>query len=205
MNNPIKSLIEARVSTRHYDSRRDLTDETITELVQLATRAPSAYNFQNWKFIAVRSSAAKSRLQQLAYGQQQVADAPVTFIVCGTLNGHEDLSSTLQPAVEAGALSRSVVESWIAAARESHGVNPRLQRDEAFRSASLAAMTLMLAAEGMGLATGAMSGFDAEALSRDFGLSPTEVPVMLITAGYAAKGNGCQKPRRELTEVMEVA
>lgn len=205
MPNSIKSLIEARVSTGRYQADRDLSNQDVSELVRLATRAPSAYNFQNWKFIAVRSAEAKARLQAVSYGQQQVVDAPVTFIICGTLAAHEGLAQTLQPSVDAGILSQSTLAGWVAAANGSHPGNPQLQRDEALRSASLAAMTLMLAAQGMGLSTGAMSGFDASGVAKAFGLSANELPVMLVTAGYPAPGNWPQKVRKPLHEVLEFA
>jgi len=75
MSNSIKTLIESRVSTGRYDATRILADETVSELVRLATRAPSAYNLQNWRFIAVRSDEAKQRLKAAAYDQPQVVDA----------------------------------------------------------------------------------------------------------------------------------
>lgn len=79
-------------------------------------------------------------------------------------------------------------DAWVAMAKASHPGNPQLQRDEAFRSASLAAMTLMFAAQGMGLSTGSVSGFDPLGVAREFGLSAAEVPVILVTAGYPAAG-----------------
>ena len=205
MFDAIKSLIESRVSTARYQADRPLSDAAIGELVRLATRAPSAYNFQNWKFIAVRSPQAKARLQAAAYGQTQVADASVTFIICGTLAAHEGLAQALLPSVEAGILDRSTLQDWVAAAQGSHPGNPQLQRDEALRSASLAAMTLMLAAQGMGLSTGAMSGFDAAGVAQAFDLAANEVPVILVTAGYPAAGNWPQKLRRPLHEVLAFA
>ncbi|MDF1643882.1 MAG: nitroreductase family protein [Pseudomonadales bacterium] len=202
MSNTIKSLIESRVSTGRYDASRELYNEEVRELVRLATRAPSAYNLQNWKFIAVQSADAKARLKVAAYDQPQVVDAAVTFIICGTLEAHEGLEYALKPSVEAGIFDRAMLEGWVAAATASHRNNEQHQRDEAFRSASLAAMTLMLAAQGMGLSTGPMSGFDPVAVSREFGLTDREVPVMLVTVGYPAPGNWPQKPRNPLDEVM---
>lgn len=205
MHNPIKALIESRASTNHYDTSRHLSDDEIAELVRLATRAPSSYNFQNWKFIAVRSPEAKARLKTVSWGQQQVVDAPATFIICGTLAAHEGLPHALQPSVDAGIMDQSVFDSWVDMAKGSHPGNPQLQRDEAIRSASLAAMTLIFAAQGMGLSTGPIGGFDPLGVAREFGLSATEVPVILITVGYPAPGNRPQKPRKPLDEVFEFA
>lgn len=205
MNNPVKSLIESRISANYYDTGRQLTDDEIKMLVDQATRAPSSYNFQNWKFIAVRTQEGKERLKSLSYGQQKVADAAVTFIVCGTLKAYEQLPATLQLSVDAGIIDNPTREAWVKMATQAHINNPGLQRDEAIRSASLAAMTLMLAAQGMGLASGPMGGFDASGVAKEFNLAETEVPVMLVTVGYLAAGNWSQKPRRAVEEVMVFA
>ena len=63
-------------------------------------------------------------------------------------------------------------------------------------------MTLMLAAQGRGLASGPMIGFDADGVSRVFSLAATEIPAILVTVGYAAPGNWPQKPRRPISEVL---
>ena len=82
---------------------------------------------------------------------------------------------------------------------------PRAARDEAIRSATLGAATLMYAAEAMGLASGLMGGFDAAAVAREFGLAPNETPLMLLTVGRAAPGNWPQKPRLPLSEVLQLS
>ena len=205
MSNSISSLIESRSSTGRYDANQLIADAQVEELVRLATRAPSAFNAQNWKFIAVRSTDAKARLKAVSFGQQQVEDASVTFIVCGTLDVHKTLPAALQPSVDAGILNQSTFDTWISMTRATHQDNPQLQRDEAFRSASLATMTLMLAAQGMGFASGAMSGFDADGVVQEFGLNRNEVPVMLVTVGYPADGNWPQKPRKPVEDVLEIA
>ncbi|MBC7907971.1 MAG: nitroreductase family protein [Rhodospirillaceae bacterium] len=204
MHNIIQA-IESRSSTNHFDTTRQISEADIAQLVRLSTCAPSAYNFQNWKFIAVRSANAKARLVAVSFGQQKIAEASVTFIICGTLAAHEQLPRVLKPSVDDGILPYSVFEEWIAMAAHTHIGNPQLQRDEAIRSASLAAMTLMLAAQGMGLATCAMSGFDAIALAQEFHLAVTEVPVILVTVGYSTPGNRPQKPRRPMNEVITFA
>ncbi|MQA40500.1 nitroreductase family protein [Rugamonas aquatica] len=199
----VKHLIESRISANRFDAGRALSDADISELVRMATLAPSAYNFQNWKFIAVRTPQAKERLKAVAFGQQKVADAPVTFIIVGTLAAHEGLPQALKPSVDAGIMPQTVADVWVGMAQDTHPGNPQLQRDEALRSGSLAAMTMMLAAEGMGLASSAMSGFDAVGVKREFNLGEADVPVMLLSIGYAAAGNWPQKVRKPLREVME--
>lgn len=204
MINPAIALIERRISANRFDTGHALSDSEIEELVRLATRAPSAYNLQNWRFVAVRTPEAKARLRSLAYGQAKVSDAAVTFIVCGLLPDPISVPERLLPFVEAGHMPSDMVTGWQDGARAQYA-DPQTARDEALRSASLGAATLIHAAEARGLATGPMSGFDAAGVSREFGLGPDEVPVMLVAIGRAAPGNWPQKPRRPLAEVLEIA
>ncbi|HEY0589797.1 MAG TPA: nitroreductase family protein [Pseudoduganella sp.] len=205
MNKPIKDLIESRVSANYFDPAVPVGDDQVVELARLATLAPSAYNVQNWQFVAVRSQEAREKLRDLSFGQQKVVDAPVTFIISGTLKAQDQVAAALKPAVDKGILIQPVVDSWTRMAQGSMNGDERAQRDEALRSASLAAMTMILAAEGMGLSSCAMTGFDAEAVHAAFGLGPDEVPVMLVAVGHAAQGNWPQKPRRPLDDVLRYA
>ncbi|MBY2968137.1 nitroreductase family protein [Rhizobium leguminosarum] len=204
MINPTISLIERRVSANLFHASHALTDAEVEELVSLATRAPTAYNLQNWRFIAVRAPEAKARLRALAYGQAKVQQAAVTFLICGVLPDHGTLSARLLPFVKAGFMPAVMASDWQEGARAQYA-NPQTARDEAVRSATLGAATLIFAAEAQGLASGPMIGFDAEGVAREFGLGPNEVPVMLVAVGRAAPGNWPQKPRRPLAEVLEIS
>ena len=201
----ISELIRSRVSANSYDRKRKLSDNEVAGLIDLATRAPSAFNLQNWKFIAVRSEDAKARLLPLAFGQQKVADAAVTFIVCGTLEQHSTLPAALKPTLDAGIISDATYQGWVGAAKNMYGENATLQRDEAIRSGSLAAMTLMLAAQGEGLVSGPMIGFDPNKVASAFDLAPTDVPVMLVSVGYPGETNWPQKPRKAISDVLRFA
>lgn len=204
MTNPTIALIEQRVSANRFDASHTLSDTEISELARLATRAPTAYNLQNWRFIAVRTSESKAQLQHLAHGQTKVRDAAVTFIVCGQLPDHAALPERLLPFIEAGFMPADMASGWQEGARAQYA-DPRTARDEAVRSASLGAATLIIAAEALGLVSGPMVGFSAEGVARAFNLGPNEVPVMLVTVGRAAPGNWPQKPRRPLAEVLELS
>lgn len=204
MTNPTISLIERRVSANLFDASHALADAEVEELARLATRAPTAYNLQNWRFIAVRAPEAKALLRSLAYGQAKVQEAAVTFIICGVLPDHAALAARLLPFVKAGFMPAAMASGWQEGARSQYA-DPQTARDEAVRSATLGAATLIFAAEALGLVSCPMVGFDAEGVAREFGLGPNEVPVMLVAVGRAAPGNWPQKPRRPLAEVLEIS
>lgn len=199
----IAEVIKSRISANSYDTERKLSDQQIADLIDLATHAPSAFNLQNWRFLAVRSEEAKARLLPLAFGQQKVVEAAVTFIICGSLNPHETLPAALKPTLDAGIIDQSIYDMWVGAAQGMYQDNPQLQRDEAIRSGSLAAMTLMLAAKGQGLVSTPMIGFDQSAVAQAFNLPATDIPVMLVTVGYPGSANWPQKPRKAVQDVLE--
>lgn len=204
MNNPTIGLIERRASANLFDAGHTLTDGEIEELARLATRAPTAYNLQNWRFLALQTPEAKTRLRRLAHGQAKVLQAAVTFIVCGVLPDHADVPERLSSFIDAGFMSADTASGWQEGARAQYA-DPQMARDEAVRSATLGAATLIYAAEAMGFVSGPMIGFDAEGVVREFSLERNEVPVMLVAVGRAAPGNWPQKPRRPLTEVLKIS
>ena len=202
---PLLAAIAQRSSLNHFDPETHLDDAAIHELIGWASRAPSAFNLQNWRFIAVRSDAGKQRLRQLAWDQPKVSEAAVTFILCGVLPDTEQLPERLQTSVEAGFMPANMPRSWQLAAEQLYRDSPQARRDEAVRSATLAAATLMQAGQALGLGACPMTGFDASAVATSFGLGANEIPVMLVAMGRAAPGNWPQKPRRPLQQILELA
>jgi nitroreductase len=204
MTHPVIDVIERRPSTNLFDRAQTLSDSQISQLVELATRAPTSFNLQNWRFIAVRTPEAKARLHKIAWSQPKVLDAGVTFIICGQLTAHETIADRLQASVDAGIVKAELVEVLVGAARSLYFEQPQSQRDEAIRTATFGAATLILAAEALGLSTGAMIGFEPDAVAREFELKPGEIPVLLLAVGHSAEKSR-QKPRRPVSEVLTFA
>ena len=172
---PILELIRRRFSAERFDPDRPLDEEQILELVRDATCAPSSFNMQHWRFVAVRRPEDKSRLCEAAHGQKQVEDAAVTFIVLGDVRAVETLPAIMKEAVERNALPEGKASAWVRMADEIYA-DEVMARDEAIRSATLAAMTMILAAEARGLRTGALSGFDPVRVRREFGIEERHLP-----------------------------
>jgi nitroreductase len=204
MTHPALDLITQRTSINRFDPAATIDDATIRELVRYACEAPSSNNMQNWRFIAVRTPADKARLCEMAYGQKKVLEASVTFIVCGRLRPHVGLRSAMQPFLAAGHVTAAAVDGMVARATEGYAEDAQAQRDEAVRSASLAAMTLMLAAQAMGYVSGPMIGFDPAQVHTGFSLDADDLPAMLVTVGRPAPGNWPRKPRRPVADVLQI-
>ena len=200
----VVNIIKSRTSANNFDPTSVISEAEIAELITLAGEAPTSFNMQNWRAIAVTSAENKAKLKALAYNQPKVGDAAVTFIIVGKTRGHEDLPRLVKPLLDAGAIDQAAFDGWIGMANGMYANNDVLQRDEAIRSASLAGMTLMLAAEDKGYVSGAMVGFDPAGIAKEFGLADNELVAMLIAVGKPAAGNWPSKPRRPVAEVLSI-
>ncbi len=205
MSEAVIRAIEAQRTTNLFDPNVRLSDSEITELVRLGTLAPTSFNFQNWRFIAVRMPQAQARLRKLAWDQAKITDAAVTFIVVGHAPDFVTLADRLTPAVAEGFFPAAMVAAWQGAAKSLYHEQPQRGRDEAVRTATFGAMTLILAAQAKGWGTAPVIGFDAEAVSREFNLGEGEIPVLLLAVGRPLPANWPRKPRRPVAEVMELA
>lgn len=205
MTNPIIQSLTSRSTASLYDPSVGIDDDQIRELVRIATTAPTSFNLQNWRFIAVRTPEARARLRAIAWDQPKITDAAVTFIIVGQLADHAVLAERLAPAVEAGIMPAEVVPVWEGAARGLYFEQPQRQRDEAVRTGTFGAAALIYAAHALGYGSTPMIGFDADAVSREFALAADEVPVLLLSVGAALPENWPQKPRRPLADVLAFA
>ena len=157
--------------------------------------SPSSFNLQHWRFVAVRDPQQKAKLQEAAMGQAQVGAASATIVVLGKLGAHEDAATIYADAPE------KVRASMVPMIHGLYTDKHQLQRDEAIRSASLAAMTLMLTAYDMGFATGPMIGFDPAAVAEVLGIPDDHIPVMLMVLG---RQSGDLRPRSSRWSPAEI-
>lgn len=179
--------IERRRATRHFDPDRPLGDDLLKTILRLATRAPSGYNLQPWRFLVVRSRANREKLAACAFGQVKIGEAPAVVIVLGALNPHRShLEEMLAEQVRLGAITPEV--GLGIRARASRAMENRPDPEVwATRSTMLAAATLMIAAESLGVASAPMEGFETEKIRQAFGVPDDHAVCCLIALGYNAE------------------
>lgn len=193
--------IRRRRSVSFFDKTRTIDQAKIEELVSLAAEAPTAFNMQNWRFIAVIEPEIKKQLRKLAWDQAKVEDASVTFIILGDVTGFKETAQVMDLSVKAGIIDQNV-RDYIANAASQFYREPQIARDEAIRSGTFAAMNLMLAAESMGMASCPMIGFDAPKVSALLEIPENLIPVVMLPVGYETEGNWAKKVRRPISEIL---
>lgn len=186
IQNDFFSIVRERHSVKHFDASYILNEQEIQELLETASRAPSAWNLQHWKFLTLHSQPAKEKLLPIAYGQKQIVEASVVVAILGDIQANLNAEDVLTPDVKAGLLPETVKSDLIGQIEAAYAGSSNYPREEAIRNASLAAMQLMLAAKAKGLDSCPMGGYDADRFIEVFNVPPRYVPVMLIAIGKAA-------------------
>ncbi len=184
---PLKSLTEVlldRRATDQFKTDDDVPDEYLDAILQLGTQAPSGYNLQPWRFIVVRDAESRKRLQQVAFGQPKVGQAPVVIIAVGMKEEwKERADEVFQEGARRGAGQPETVEKAKQGAIQFVSSMP--QDLWVNRHTMIAFTTMMLVAEAYGFDTAPMEGFDAAGVKREFGLPDEAEVVALLAIGRA--------------------
>jgi len=174
----IKQAIVNRRSIKHFDSEHEMTESEINELMEHAILSPTAFNIQHWRFVQVKDKDKRQQIQDASWGQTQVTESSLLLILCADLNAWEkEPERYWREAPEE-------VQGFLLPAIENYYTNHhQAQRDECIRSASFAAMNIMLMAKGMGYDSCPMDGFDFDKVARIINLPHDHIITMMITIG----------------------
>jgi nitroreductase len=74
----IYEAIKMRKSVRAFKNE-GVPDEVLNRILDAVRLAPSANNFQEWRFVVVRDAKARRKIAQAACRQTFVGEAPVLF------------------------------------------------------------------------------------------------------------------------------
>jgi nitroreductase len=75
-------LIRTRESVRSYDPNRPVPREILEKILNAGMLAPSACNYQPWKFLVISSSEILDRVKA-CYNREWLKDAPHILVVLG--------------------------------------------------------------------------------------------------------------------------
>ena len=78
-------LICSRESVRNYDPNRPVPKEILERILNAGRLAPSACNYQPWKFLVISSSEILGKVRA-CYSRDWFKDAPHILVVLGLRN-----------------------------------------------------------------------------------------------------------------------
>lgn len=83
----VSEAIRSRQSVRSYLDK-PVQQDTLDELFEAASLAPSAGNRQEWRFVAVTDPEMRMKLARAAAGQAFVGEAACVIAACAETDGH---------------------------------------------------------------------------------------------------------------------
>ena len=183
-----KEVIESRRAVNFFDPEKNVSDELLKQVVEMASKTPSSCNLQPWSLMIIREVEQKKKLQQLAFNQPKVSEAPVVFIVLADRDawkqGHPFLEKNFQEMVKAGLKSRDMKNQFINSTKKLYGLSKDRQQAFACKNTGFFAMSLMLAAKSLGLDTHPMDGFDIDGVKKAFNIPENYWIPLLLPIGY---------------------
>lgn len=185
----VPSAIAQRRSIKSFKSD-PISPELLKQLVELTVAAPSSYNIQDWRIVLVQDEAQKAALCAASWNQQQIIQAPVTFVFAADpYAGEKDLTPVFEQGLQTGAWNEGTVNYFKTAIPQFHGALGDKRREYAIKDAIIAATHLVLAAESLGLSTCFMNGWIEDKVKEVIGAAndPDLAIAVLVPVGYAAE------------------
>ncbi|HTL90607.1 MAG TPA: nitroreductase family protein [Leptolyngbya sp.] len=165
-----------------------IAPELLHQLVELTVAAPSSYNVQDWKIILVQDPEQKQALAAAAFNQQQIIQAPVTFVFAAVPEAAEgDLTPIFNEALDRGAWTQQTVDYFETAIPGFQQQLGDKRREYAIKDAMIAATHTALAAESLGLSSCYMNGWAEDQVKAVIGAADDLAIALLLSIGYAAE------------------
>lgn len=198
----LKKIFEERRSVNFFNKNKKIDDEVLTDIINLATLAPSAFNSQPWQVIAVKTEEYKKILHDQACNQPKVLEAPVTLIILGDKNGYLRENPIWDEKIKLG-LTEEKIQGIIGYCEKNLYQTEEKKVAFAARNSSLLAMSIMYAAKYYGVDTHPMIGFDEDKVKEIFNIEDNKIVTMMITVGYFDEANEL-RPREKRFNYDEI-
>jgi nitroreductase len=181
-------LAQKRRSVNYFDTQKDVPEELIKEMIEIASNSPSGYNLQPWSIMILKDPAEKKRLRKLAFDQPKVTEAPYVFIVLADRDGWKEgnafVEKNFRNSVESGRKKEQDKEFYLKRLKELYGETLEKQQAFAVKNSAFFAMSLMYAAKKLGLDTHPMDGFEHDAVRKEFNIPDNYWIPLLLAVGH---------------------
>jgi len=201
-----KILFRERRSVTFFNKDRDINDQLLEEIINLAVEAPSAFNLQPWRIIVVKTEENRQKLFKLANQQDKVLEAPVTLIIIGNKEGYSEKNPVWTEMLQSVGGDEQMVSGAKEAAAFLYGSSDERKLKFAESNAGLLSMAIMIAAKEFGVDSHPMSGIDFDGIHKEFDLTEGESVVMTISLGFYDESRQLypRRPRRLFKEITTV-
>lgn len=180
-----KDIVMQRFATKKFDGKR-ISEDRISELLELVRLAPSALNLQPWRIKIVTDQKTKEQLLPASNNQQQVTTCSHLLVFCAD-SDYDGLIRRLEGLMQKYGIAEEIKHQVLGMAREFTGkMSADQKRSWSQAQTYLALGNALNGAKALGFDSCPVGGFDPAEYSRILKIPANLVPVMLCPVGYAA-------------------
>jgi len=182
---------EARTANTFTDE--PVSEEQVRAIYDLAKWAPTSMNNQPLRIVLVRSPEARARLVETMAGgnKAKTSTAPLVAILAADHAFHDEFPRTFP---------------HFPGARDMFAADDAMRAESATLNGTLQVAYFILAVRAAGLAAGPMTGYDAEALNREFFPDGEHRVLSVVNIGKPGESAWMDRlPRLDYDEVVTTA
>lgn len=183
-------LLFREAATAYGFDDQPVTDEEVRAVYDLIKWGPTSMNTQPLRVVLVRSPEARARLVEQMGGanRERTAGAPLVAILAADLDFHDELPR---------------VFPVYPTARDRFAADDAARHEAAVFNATLQMGYFLVGVRAAGLTAGPMTGFDADAVTREFFPDGRHRALMVVNLGHPVPhGTRPRQPRLAYDEVV---
>jgi 3-hydroxypropanoate dehydrogenase len=185
-----QDLLFRSARTANTFSDEPVTDEQVQAIYDLVKWAPTSMNIQPLRVVLVRSPEARARLVEHMGGNNRpkTSTAPLVAILAADTDFHDELPR---------------VFPHYPGARDLFADNEEARESTARLNGALQVAYFLLGVRAAGLAAGPMTGFDADAIDREFFPDGRHRTMVVVNIGKPGEDAWVERlPRLDYDEVV---
>jgi nitroreductase / dihydropteridine reductase len=180
-----KDIVMQRYATKKFDGKK-ISEDRISELLEMVRFAPSALNLQPWKIKIVSDQKIKEQLLPASNNQQQVTTCSHLLVFCAD-SDYDGLIKRLDALMQKQGVAEDIKKMVIGMSREfTVKMSADQKRSWSQAQTYLALGNALNGAKALGFDSCPMGGFDPAEYSQILKIPANLIPVMLCPVGYAA-------------------
>lgn len=197
-----------RYAVQTFDTTKTVEKEKLHAIVESGRLAPSSIGIEPWKFIVVENPEVREKLKAVGYGQPKITDAHCLIVIAYRTDLKENIARERlertariqkQDISEFGGLKQMLDGAITSRSEEQLETWAKAQ---AYIPLGMMVETAAL----LGVDSGPMEGFDANAVDEVLGLKTKHLhATSMLALGYRGEDAMADRPkvRRDFDEVVE--
>ena len=164
--------------------QKDIPDDCLGRVIEMARLAPSEWNFQTWRWIVVRGASAKKYLEAATYLKVPLSSAPIILICLADTLAWKAAPQFLQEMVAHCRITEEEGLEALRLVREYYSSSPEIAKRTALANAFVAVHQIFLGAAEHNLSTCWVTEFDESKIKTHFHIPDHFLVAALLPIGY---------------------